>query len=712
MAASAHREVQAGLSRHPGVDSVRLQAPQGAVLLAAEPYRGAVDHVSLQQGLCGWLIDLRDPLAQVALELVVGDRHFACEVAREFRSDIWLTDDPTVTAGFRVLPESLLALAAEELEPEAEIRLRIAGQPMHLIANVAWPTVAQLQRWLSEAHQSDGDSTEGLALPLALGRLHRRAQACARQALRAAESELCGYVERVVHLDAHHTVVFGWTRHAVRREQSVIVVSGGRRTAAGLVVVPYGRDDLPEGASAFVGMLHGAWRAANAHEQSFFFLLGEQAGWLRTLQPLHLGNAVEMRAMIESLAARLGERRLDDLQRLIGQTARWVPTPERAAAAGVQLHLDRVVLVPGFGALVEGWLLSAASELEQLHLRVGESLLVLDPGTLQLHGRPDLAGGFPGHRDRVSAAGFRAVLRGPLSAQDWDQPMLSMTLGDGLELVQAVPPAQMRRVDHAFDLDSLATLYPAMEHEPWLSDFSRALREQVMQGPASRLRPLERVRAERMLVLALPQDASDLGLCLDALHRHASTLPADVGVALLIDPGHPRERVTRWCAALRRVLGARRLGLIQVVSVRLAFYQLHRLRTMLGMRRFAFIGPDVCLSPEGWRWLCQRASWEREGLDWLGVNRLCMGRPQSLADAQAFAWDAQAFEAAVRRLPFMHGGFHAGNGLRVPAVPLPALAWRLGGSQPAGLRARVNEALLDTLEPMAEAEPALESWVA
>ena len=83
----------------------------------------------------------------------------------------------------------------------------------------------------------------------------------------------------------------------------------------------------------------------------------------------------------------------------------------------------------------------------------------------------------------------------------------------------------MRRIDPGFDLTALDSLFPSLEHEPWLEDFARALRDQIGDSQDARLQVLERVRADHLLVFALPPDPASLTLVLDGLCAHAAELP-------------------------------------------------------------------------------------------------------------------------------------------------------------------------------------------
>lgn len=685
-------------ARHPGVDNARLVGVRGTAALQAEAFRGQIDAFSPTEGVRGWLIDLRDPGARFELELVLGDQVHPCEVHWLHRPDIWATDDVCVAPGFTVQPESLLALAGAELDPETTVGLRLAGQDLFLQTQAARPQLQELRRW-AEDRMGGSHPTEALPLPLALDRHHRVAQSAQRGPLRAAESRFLGYIERVVHIDSQHTVLFGWTRQPVQREQAAVMVHGGRRSASALVLVPFARDDLPAGAQAFVALLHGGWRASGPQDQSFLFLLQEDGGWLRTHQPLTLESLSSLRPTLQDLMSRLHERRLDEIQRLLDRSDRWAPSAERAQSAGVQFWLDQVLLLPGFGALVDGWILAAGAQLEQLQLRVGDSMLVLDPATLQTRARPDLAEPFPQHRDRTGQAGFSAVLRGPLAASDWDKPAVCVGLDDGLELTLPLQATQLRRIDTRFDFDRLERPFPAIEHEPWLDDFGRALREQLVQGVGGRAQVLERVRAERMLWLALPTDPATMGLVLSGLLEHGARLPAGVGVTLLCDPGHDRARLLRWCAAIRARWAHRRLGLVLLPDVQAAFYALPRLRHPQGVQHFTFLGPQAVLSDEGWALLSDPWHWQTPGVQALSCTHIALGLPRQRGEAQAFSAEVTAFEAQFRRLPGMAGGFHGRNGLQMDPAPPGHHAWRLAGARETGVAARLNQALLRRVEP-------------
>jgi len=692
----------------PGIlpDTAAVALAEGARALALQedgrarpdaPWRGFVESADPRHGIAGWVIDTRDPFARPEVELRVGERVVARCAAARHRPDVWRTDDPRVVPGFAFAPEVFHLVNAVAPDEAGAIDVRLAGSGLSLVAKAPLPDRARIGAWIAEAQLDERlFATAGLPLAAALDRLQAVARGRGEQPLRALEASGIGFVEALFPLDAQDVFVSGWTQRAVRHEQPVVLVADGRRHPAALVLVDHPRADLGPGALAFFGLLRCDWRPSSPIDTFLLFLGGDGDAWLRTHRPLALHAREGARERVTLLQAASAEPRLAEFAQRLGERDPWQDTPDAGTACGLHVGIDAVRLLPGFGALVDGWCLSARSSLVGAQLRVGGTLLRMDPASCRLRPRHDLARGFPRLADRLGDAGFAAVFRGELPVEHAGPARLRLAFADGSVLVTPLDAQVLRRLDARIDLAQLAALHPGVEAEAWLDDLAAALRARALQDAPGAVHVRQAVCAEDVLIRLLP-DGHELSLALDELATNAAALPPGAALVLVTTPGHPRERVQRWGDALRRQLGDARVGVTQVAEPALAFWLLPEIARRAGARRFTWLGADVMLTAAGWQLAASLPDVDAAAPGFLVVETLRQGRAVAAHDHQAFRWQVDAFADWLARAPFLpgpHAGTHGLPGAQQPGAPGPVHARQLRQRPGGALQARVHDALL------------------
>jgi hypothetical protein len=585
-------------------------------------------------------------------------------------------------------------------DPDARIEVRPAGIKARLTGHKL-PSLAEVRRIVADAgHRHLGD-TSRLPLTIALNRHATIARGQKHRSYRALDASCVGFVESFQSIGHPYQFIGGWSQRPLQREQAVMLVAEGHKYPGSLVTVGHARSDLPEGAQAFFGVIHCEWQARSNMDSLFLFLCSDGDQWLRANRPLALGVLDDAKSRIHFLRKQSAEQRLLHFESLIRNNQPWALSERGGAALGLHVGIDAVFLVPGFGAFFDGWLLSAKADIVNLQLRIDGVTLDLDPTTLRRIARPDLAHSFPGALDRTGNAGTVAVLRGALpvsSSEGVTEILLRVSMADGHGIVLPVEPMTVRRIDPQFDLERLERLFPAMEHEPWLDEFAQALRQQVFDSGATVTQVVDPLNVEQVVLWQLPVSFADLSLVMDELLEHVSKLPESVGLALILTPLHPREQVMRWVPAIRNTLGRRRLGVMLIESERCGFYRIEELCQLTTARSFAFVGPEVCLTSAGWRWLGERFGANSDGLAFMNVQGLRFGRPTIETEASAFFWHAGSFAKWLQTAPFLPGGDVLTHGL--PSVAqdqqgdAPEHACRLRSRDLKPIGRRVNQALL------------------
>lgn len=500
--------------------------------------------------------------------------------------------------------------------------------------------------------------------------------------LRPVAANLRGFIESVA-VDASGILwVCGWLARDQPLEFAGLLFDGRKHPAA-VSLTSFPRSDLPAQAHAVFGAILTDWRPPAGEFELYLFFGEALAFFQRGMKPVRVlapGAAMEQ---FEQIRGSCDRATALPLQRMITSAESWLPETARAGG-NAQASVDRILLVPGFGAFVEGWALSPTKRIAGFAMKFGETVLRADPLATYHKPRHDLGDTFPDIGPLIERIGFVAALRGAVDVEDAGEPILKLVFADGTSANQLVPARVMRRIGHSAAPEAVLALFPSLRHEAFFGDFARALQADA----AARLGGCEPWRvapAPRAVVLAVPADRSDAFLLAEELGRAGI---ADAGLVLLAERGGIRPEILAIFAGLEASLGVP-CSLFFIEDARQALRALPPALRAIGAARFLFLGPGVFLAPAGWR--AALAALDTDGLQGLDLGE---GQPPG---ADGFAWTTAGLAALLPRLPVFLGGRHGDNGLgRAPGGMrvLAAPGWRIGeagvGSALAGW---VNQAL-------------------
>ncbi len=320
-------------------------------------HSGFVDVVDSRQGVRGWALNHADPLDPVRLLLCVGDQVVAETLANAERADISAKFGRPTRAGFAFDGEIMTMLPSFMEEPDDPVTVRVAESGRHLPSAGKPASIGQIIAQLRLDATPEPRSTIA-DFELMLDELRAGADALAEGALRPLPENLQGYIETVA-VDTSGQVWFiGWMKRGHVQEFSAVVVER-RKYPASVAVMSYARDDLPSDSCGIVGLVSSTWRPSSAtSELHLFFGIGGRFH-LRAHAPLRIVTSGELVSEYEGVRDRcFGEGRAIALQRMLTALENWLPTRTAAQWFASECSIDRILLVPGLGCLVEGWVVS------------------------------------------------------------------------------------------------------------------------------------------------------------------------------------------------------------------------------------------------------------------------------------------------------------------------------------------------------------------
>lgn len=414
------------------------------------------------------------------------------------------------------------------------------------------------------------------------------------QHFRPMPDKRAGFVEAVAVDESGLVWVIGWIADP-RTDCSMVVVDGGGKAAAGFASMLIPRDDLPPGASGLVAVLRTDWKP-NRDGKAFFFLDGADGRYLEGLDSLTQLSKTALIQHCAPLWAKGPAGHAAELRRLIQHADAWdVLPPEFAPEIAA---VEQVLVLPGFGCLATGWALSPTKQIEGLALRLGNVVLVSDPGSIVAKPRPDLAEIFPNADRLIERAGFTAAFPGQVDPDSLGDAMLKVVYRDGTASNHPIGAAAMRRLGESVSWDRVRLLYPSITAERFFPSFAAAVRAHHAET-AEAVRPVAVAPCAEALVLAAPRDRSDAFLAFDGIARNAAQLPPGAGIVVLAGEDCDRSAVIALFDDLRDA-SDRPLSLMIVPEAAMAAYSLSAAARHIGFERFLFVGADAMLTPAGW----------------------------------------------------------------------------------------------------------------
>lgn len=678
---------------------------------ASGRWRGAVEAFEPLSGIEGWALSVDAPGDPVELELTVGDDAFALAVTFEGRPDIDRALGRRTDCGFRFGPEIFARLARLSAHRRAlPVGVRIAGSDVSLPpAKGRAPKVGALvEEWqsavLGAGLPPERRTGRGDRLLARLAALRGQAEALREHPLRPLSNHDVGQIDAIYPASESQVWLVGWMKRGVEPDFPAAVVDR-QKHPAGMAVLTYERQDLPTSAVGFIGVMDTGWSPPATMKEGFVYL-GRQGQF-------HLRHGPQTRLLrAEAFLAAFAQAQTvagghaEAMAAILHSGSNWLPGNAAATGFASEGGIDRLLMLPGFGCLAEGWAVSPARRIETFQMRIGDCILVADEATTCFRPRPDLQAVFAGVASVVGRAGFSAVLRGALPLDAGGAPLLRIVHDDGSMAVQRVEPKTLRLLDPVADGEEVLRLFPALRHEPFYPDFLRSVgRLQAARFGEPLVLALS--PADRALVIRLPGDLSNLNLCFDRLALHAAALAPDIGIVLVADQGRARGEAMLRFQELKRVTGAP-LSLFSVLHEDDALAELPWILSRLGAERFVHVGRGIVPTAAGWGAVGQ--SLDRRGH---AVDRFEIvddaGRPDRIdgsLTAAFFGWSTPALLEWSLDAPRFLRGLFRDSGL--PATPgrdriLHAAAMRIERPRASRLADMLDEDLLAAKAPRHDA---------
>ncbi|WP_062014941.1 hypothetical protein [Aureimonas sp. AU4] len=648
---------------------------------------GRIEAIDPSEGIRGWVLSPEAPRAATELELTVGEDALVlgCSAGAHAALDRRLGFE--TRAGFHFAPEVFARLARLSARRQfLRVGIRIAGTDTRLVPPAGRdPTVGELvAAWRETALRGlrpgeDGrEGSRGDRLLRRLAALRAEALALRERPLRPLSDGEAGQIDAIHPAGEGQVWFVGWMKRRTETDFSAIVVDREKLPAGG-AVFHYERADLNSTCVGVVGLLDTGWMPPPVLRDGFVYLGPSGQLHLRLSAGTRVLRADAFLAAFAQAQPLASGGEAGALASVLHSGANWIGGAAAASGLAVEGGVDRLLMVPGFGCLAEGWAVSPAKRVETFQMRVGDCVLTADEASSSFRPRPDLASVF-GAGSVTARAGFSAALCGALPADAAGAPLLRVVHEDGTGAVLRVEPKLLRRLDPVADGDEVLRLFPSIRHEGFWDAFLAAQRRNLraaVREPAL----LAEGPSPRLVVLRLPGEAGNLNLAFDRLARHLPDLDPAIGVCVVADAGRARAEALQRFEEMREGL-PQPLSFAAVLHGHDILPELPFLLARLGAERFVHVGRGLVLTAAGWRAAVSSLARRGHGIDRLEILD-DSGQPDRVdgaLGAACFGWSADSYLAFAARAPALTRGLFADGGLPRDPVRdrvLPGCALRL-----------------------------------
>ncbi len=638
-------------------------------------HSGFIDVIDLGQGVRGWAVNLADPLEPVLLELCIGTQVAAETLATGIRQDISEGLATPAVCAFAFDAETMRRLPDFLDDPDDMLGVRVAATGHHLSSAQPPPSAGEIMDWLRAESALEVRQTTAGDLEVLLDELQAGAASLCDQALRPLPENLQGFIEALA-IDTSGQVWFmGWMKRGHVQEFSAVVVER-RKYPAAVAVMGYARDDLAADSCGVIGLLASPWRPSSAsHDVNLFF--GRNGRFhLCSNDPLRILTTGELVAEYESVRDRcLGDGRATALQRMLIAMENWLPTRSAAQWYGTETSVDRVLLVPGMGCLVEGWAISPIKKIEALRLRVGTSVMSADPENLFWKPRLDLLEAFPGSERLVRRAGFVGLFTGDAEPEDFADPVLKVIFQGGSSANWTVAARAFRRLGHSASVEDALMFFPALQDEAFFPGFAEAA-IRAERGAMNPPMPVRVARSRRAMVFVLPEDRCDMFLLFEEVAQQCRRGGGIEAVAFVAAARSNRSDALwlfrEFQAAYAEPRGVA-CSLLVIDDAAQAFDLMPDILRALGASRFLFVAAGIFLTDAGWALARQALAPGETDLVFFGIEAGAFEQRDTGdgVTARCFAWSSGYFARWALTAPAFMGGFYKDNAMqRATAAPV------------------------------------------
>jgi len=365
------------------------------------------------------------------------------------------------------------------------------------------------------------------------------------------------------------------------------------------------------------------------------------------------------------------------------------------AAHGAETSVDRLLVIPGFGCMAEGWVLSPQRPVISFRLTIGGVTLTARPDALYRKPRADLLDAYQDAAHLVGEAGFVALFTGDTNPRDAAAPTLHIVFAGGAEASFALPARLPRLLGHTATAADALLFFPALAAESFFPRFAAAAIEADRAAQAPPV-PLTLAKTPRIFVQVLPENRNDLFLAFETIATACRENLID-GLAFVAATDTTRAEAP-WLLRDLRASHDLPASLFAIAGTDQAFALLPDIIRATGAKRFVFAAAGLFPTLQAHRLAAAYLRGTAKTPIFLGTEPDPFAPPDlhAFPSSRCFGWTGDAFLRWCETAPAFLGGHYRDNLLaratRAPTL-CPNTVMVSGPLTPSPIELAVNETI-------------------
>jgi hypothetical protein len=327
---------------------------------------------------------------------------------------------------------------------------------------------------------------------------------------------------------------------------------------------------------------------------------------------------------------------------------------------GAECAIDRLLVIPGFGCMMEGWVLSPQQPVVDFRLRLGGAAFTARPDATYRKARPDLLSAFPRAEYLIANAGFVALLTSDAKPAGAGTPIVQLVYADGSTASIELPPTLPRLLGHTATAAEALRFFPSLAAESFFGQFADAV---VAAERARRTAPVavSLNPSRHAFIHVLPDERSDLFLTFEFIAAACRENLVD-GLTLIAATNTTRAAAP-W--HLRDLLASHQIpaSLLTLPDTRQSFAALPDILRVTGVKRFAYVDASLFLPLAAYRRAAEYLRGAARQPLFLGLCPDSFANPadDDVPTSRCFAWTTQGFSRWAETAPTFLGGHYRDN---------------------------------------------------
>jgi hypothetical protein len=432
----------------------------------------------------------------------------------------------------------------------------------------------------------------------------------------------------------------------------------------------YERSDLPAEAVGFFGVVLSQWRPNSWLLNTYCYFGTDGQYHIRFDEMCRVIRPHEFFRRFSRLVANITENgKYDALLKILTAGLTSLPVPMSMLNFLVRLEIDKMIVIPDFGCIIEGWIVSPTKAISNICISTDNHELQWDERFFYQKPRVDLRQTFPQYGTLINTAGIVAVFLGGLPNEELSSVVVTAGFEDDSYVHFPVERDRILKWPESVSIEEIYGSFPSVDSELFFPQLAQVIRRTTI-ARGQRWLPYNIKSAQRVVVFSTGKDKADTFLLFDELARKAKNASlASVGIVIIAERNTLRSSVITLFDDFSK-MGVT-ASLVFMENIDFALYALDGVLRAVQAHHFVFVRHGVFLTPAGWNIvLNEMIKTGQDDLVFLGAGpEPDLTSSRRMLSVECFGWLTTRLSAWAEKLAILPGEIHHEDDLLAQESP-------------------------------------------